>query len=91
MNAKEVVELIKTEKPTLLGKMSEKKAAALIRNAFIQIGKRIDSMDAGEVKVRGLGNFRIKQVERNKDGKNTVVRRVIFRSKPLKKKTQQVK
>ena len=89
MNAKDIVELIKAEKPGLLGKMPEKKAAALIRNAFIQLGKQIESADAGNVvRVRGLGNFRVKQVERETDGKTTSEKRVVFRNKPLKKKIQ---
>lgn len=86
MKAKDVVELIKTEKPALLGKMSEKKATALIRNAFILLGKHIESANVGDVvKVRGLGNFRGKQVEREKGGKKMTVKRISFRAKPLKK------
>ncbi len=89
MNANEVVELIKKEKPNLLGKMSEKKAAALVRNAFIQLGKHIDTTGEGVIKVPGFGNFRVNQVEREKDGQKVTVKRVVFRVTHPKEKDKQ--
>ena len=89
MNANEVVELIKKEKPNLLGKMSEKKAAALVRNAFLQIGKHIDAAGEGVIKVPGLGNFRVKQVERERNGQKVNVKRVAFRVTRRKNKDEQ--
>ena len=91
MKTKEIVDLIKAERPALLSKkISEKKATKLIRNAFSQLRSQIESANNGDVvKVRGLGNFRVKQVEREIDGQKTTVKRVTFRAKkPLEKKAE---
>ena len=86
VNAKELVELIKSEKPAVLGKTTDKKAARIIRKAFNQLAKQIESTDAGDIRVRGLGRFRIKTIEREKDGQSEKMKRVYFRAKPLQKK-----
>lgn len=76
----EIVEMIKLENPELLGKMPEKRAALIIKEVLAQIGKQVSAMDEGVLKVPGFGNFRVKQVERKKDGESetVMVKRVIF-------------
>lgn len=78
MNPNEIVELIKNENPEFLGKMPEKRAAKIIREALIQLAKHVDSVEEGMVKVPGFGNFNIKNIEREKDGQKVKVRKVIF-------------
>ena len=74
----EIVELIKKEDPEFLGKMPEKKAAKIIREALSQLAKQVDSVEEGVVKVPGFGNFRIRNVELEKDGQKVKTRRVMF-------------
>ena len=78
MNPNEIVELIKNENPEFLGKMPEKRAAKIIREALIQLAKHVGSVEEGMVKVPGFGNFNIKNIEREKDGQKVKVRKVIF-------------
>ena len=78
MKAIEVVKHLKEQRPEMLGNISEKKAAALIRNAFVQIGKHIDATEEGVIKVQGFGKFRVRQVEKEKDDKKVTIKRVIF-------------
>ena len=79
MKAIEIVESIKQSNPKLLGKMPEKRAATLVQSVLAELGKQLDAVDNGVVKVQGLGNFRIKQVEREKDGQKVTLKRVSFR------------
>ena len=85
MNAKEIVGMLRVQKPAVLGKMSDKKAAALIRNALLLLGEKIDATQDGVVKVRGLGNFRVKQVGKATGAAKPTARRVTFRPTPKKK------
>jgi hypothetical protein len=78
MKPAEIVKLIKAETPELLGKLTEKKAAQIVRAALLLLGKQIAATDEGVVKVPGLGNFRIKNVERERKGQKVMVRRVGF-------------
>jgi nucleoid DNA-binding protein len=81
MKVIELVENIKKEKPELFGEMPEKKAAALVREAFAQIGKKLDEMvDQDEVlRIKGLGTFRIRMVEKEKEGRKVSEKRILFR------------
>ena len=81
MKVVELVEQIKKEKPELFGEMSDKKTAALIREVFAQIGKKLDEMvDQNEVlKIRGFGSFRIRMIEKEKKGRKVSEKRILFR------------
>ena len=76
----EIVELIKISKPKLLGKMPDARAAKIIRAALVQLGKHIDAENEGVVKVPGFGNFKIRQVEREKGGQKKTVKAIAFRA-----------
>jgi len=78
MTPTELVELIKEKRPNLLGKMPEQKAVALIRAALADLGRHIAEAEEGVVKVQGMGNFRIRMVEREQDGKNVTVKHIAF-------------
>ena len=78
MTPTELVERIKEKRPNLLGNMPEKKAVALIRAALADLGRHIAEAEEGVVKVQGMGNFRIRMVEREKDGKTVSVKRTMF-------------
>ncbi len=79
MKAIEIVESIKQSNPKLLGKMPEQRAASLVQAVLAELGKQLDAVDTGVLKVQGLGNFRIRQVEREKEGQKVTLKRVTFR------------
>jgi hypothetical protein len=79
MKPKEIVELVKKEDPKLFADMPDKKIAQIVRAAFGQVGKQLDATTEGAMKVPGLGNFRVRQGEREKDGQKVPVKRVTFR------------
>jgi hypothetical protein len=62
-----------------LTKIPVETAHVLVRTVFKQIGQKIDSVGDGVVRVPGLGQFRIKQVEEDKDGSKQIIKRVAFR------------
>jgi hypothetical protein len=78
MKPTELVELIKEKRPKLLGKMPEKRAVALIRVALAELGRHIAEAEEGVVRVLGMGAFRIRMVEQEKDGENVTVKRIVF-------------
>lgn len=79
MNIKELVGLAKEAAPDLAN-MPDARAARLLRVALSLIAAEIDSIDQGVVKVVGLGNFRVRQLEREQGSGTERVRRVLFRS-----------
>lgn len=81
MNVIELVERIKDEKPELFAEVPEKQAAILIREVFRQIGKNIEQLtDQDEIlRIRDLGSFRIRMVEKEKEGRRISEKRILFR------------
>lgn len=65
----------------------DKTLVTILRKVFGRIKHEIESTPDGVVKVTGLGSFRIKQVEVEKDEKKEVVKRVVFQ--PPKTKAKQ--
>jgi nucleoid DNA-binding protein len=74
----EIIEMIKKEKPTLLGEIPERKVAAIIRASLQQLAVQVDALDRGVIKVPGFGKLRIKKVERENDGDKEKIKRVVF-------------
>jgi nucleoid DNA-binding protein len=88
MNPSELVELIKKEKPELLEKLPEKRVAALVREALVQISKQLDAVEEGVVKVAGFGTFNVRQVVRKREGKDVTVKQVVYRAPKPKQDAQ---
>lgn len=86
MKLDEMVALIKEENPALLGKMPDKKAARIIRAAFGQVAREVDATKEGVVSAPGLGRFRVKAVERTKEGQKAKTKHVVFRLAVVKAK-----
>jgi len=78
MKLGDIVKHIKNEKPELLGKLPEKRAVALLRESFAHLAKLLDEQEE-VVKVPGLGSFRTRLVEKEKEGQKTTSKRIIFR------------
>jgi len=82
---KELVERVKGSSKQFAD-LPDGKAIALLREVFRQIGDEVARTNDGVVKVSGLGSFRIKQVEREKDGKKEMVKKITFRAATVKEK-----
>lgn len=83
----EIVALIKNENPKLMSNIQGKQAALFVREAWQLISKQIEAVDEGLVKVPGLGSFRVRQVEQDKDGTKTKVKKIIFKAATGKSKS----
>jgi hypothetical protein len=83
MSLKDLVAGAKKSAPALEN-MPDARAVALLREVFRGIGAQIEGTSDGVVKVPGLGNFRVKMVEKEKDGQKTQVKRVIFKEAAVK-------
>jgi hypothetical protein len=80
LRAVDVLGLIRKETPGLLTKMPAKRAVGLLNAAFLQLGRHIDSVKTGVLKVPGFGTFRVRRRERNRKGSTVSVTRTIFRA-----------
>ncbi|GAB6140409.1 hypothetical protein JCM14076_11380 [Methylosoma difficile] len=79
----EIVELIKAENPELLGKMTDKKAASIVRATLAQLKQQINEVEEGPLKVGGFGRFQVRNKEKEKDGEMVKIKTVTFiASKP---------
>ena len=85
----ELVEILRQEEPELLGRIPDNRVARIIHSALIRLALEIDATDEGVVKVPGLGNFRIRQIEWEEAGHTEKIKRVIF--KPASKGIGEVK
>lgn len=84
MKAIEIVEIIKKEKPELLGDVPEKRAAAVIREAFVQLAKKLEEQEEGLLRVPGFGSFQVRLVNKEKEGTQASIKRILFRpAKPV--------
>ncbi|KJV05311.1 hypothetical protein [Methylocucumis oryzae] len=91
MKASEIIELIKQSKPKLLGDITDEKAAKIVSAAFSQLNKQLTEATDGKVVVPSLGIFKVKQVERQKDGQAVKSKKVSFRASKLKAKGTKAK
>lgn len=78
MSPAEIVAMIKKDSPVVLGNVSEEAAAKIVRKAMALVASRIAALEEGELQVAGLGRFKVRKVERVKEGQTTTVRRVIY-------------
>jgi nucleoid DNA-binding protein len=85
MDIREIICRAKENTPELAEGMSDSAAAALLSDAFKQVSEAIEATDDGMIKVPGLGQFQIRQAERERDGQSRAVRRVTFRPEARKR------
>ena len=78
MKSIEIVELIKQANPKTLSKLPDSKAEKIVAAVLLEIGKQLSSVDEGTVKFARLGTFKIRQVEREKDGHKETVKKISF-------------
>lgn len=84
---KEIVAHLKSSNPKL-SNIKDGQSAALIREAFKLINQVVVDTNDDVVRVAGLGSFRGKTIEREKEGVKKVIKRIFFH--PAKKKSDKV-
>jgi hypothetical protein len=77
LNAKELLRNAKKNVPEL-SSLSELQGLALIKHIFSQINTHTAAMEEGELKVAGLGRFKITQIQRERRGLMISVKRIQF-------------
>jgi hypothetical protein len=60
----------------------------LISVALAELGRHIAEAEEGVVKVQGMGNFRSRMVEKEKDGENVRVKHIVFLAAKPKSKDE---
>ncbi len=84
MKALEIVEKIKQESPALFGGMPDKKAVRLVKEVLSQVAKQVESAEDGKLSVPSLGTFRVRQVERDKEGEKVSIKKIGFKLAKIK-------
>jgi hypothetical protein len=80
MDIDELVARIARRRPEVLSEFPEHEARSLVRAVLEDFAAAIDATREGVVRLAGLGQFRVRSVEREVGGKRVVKRRVAFRS-----------
>jgi len=80
MKTLELAEKIKKENEEKLGNMNEKKIAFILRKALEEIRKEIEETNEEQVMVANLGKFNIRMVEKEVEGEQKSIKRIIFHS-----------
>lgn len=78
LNAKSLAASVKASGGPGLKSVPEAKVAKILALAFAEIGKEMNSVEQGVLSVKGLGIFRVRSREIEKEGTKTAVRRVGF-------------
>ena len=81
MKIRETVSQVMAENEKAFQDIPESRASKLVQLTLQQIAKQVQETDEGRVGIQGLGVFIIKNVEREKDGVKSTVKRVTFRAK----------
>jgi hypothetical protein len=78
MNVKDLVTQIKAAQPEALASVPNGRAMLILREAFRIMKEELASTEEGIVSVPMLGQFRIRQVEVEKDGQTVRNKRTLF-------------
>jgi nucleoid DNA-binding protein len=80
MKADQILENIKAQSPALFAKIDDKVAARLVKATLAEIAKQLTATDTGAVAVPGLGRFKVKPFEKEKDGEKKTGKRISFKA-----------
>ena len=87
MKILELAQKIKDSNEEKLGKINEKRIAFIIRESLAQIKKEIEKNENESIRILGLGNFKTKIIEQDKDGNKILKKRIIFN--PAKERSKE--
>ena len=83
MKVTELIEQIQQANPKLLAGIPANRAAALIRNAFKHMNEALAETEEGVVIFAGLGQFRVRKVEKEVEGEKVIRTQIAFRRAEL--------
>jgi nucleoid DNA-binding protein len=75
-----LLEQMQQGNPDLLKGLPKPKAAELLRSAFKQVKDILAQTQEGKVAFGGLGQFRVRQVEKEVAGKKVIRTQIVFKS-----------
>jgi|GEM_PF-2807345 len=78
----DIIAQLKASNSAIFAGVNEKKATRLLHLAMDEIANKLAEIEVGLVRVPGLGSFRVQQLERERDGEKTTLRRIIFNIAP---------
>ena len=78
MNINQLVRNAKQAVPSLKG-LPDEDARQLLQRAFEGIVEEIEATREGSVRIPALGNFAIRRVQREKEGRKVEEQRIVFR------------
>ncbi|MGB2011227.1 MAG: hypothetical protein ACPHYF_06835 [Akkermansiaceae bacterium] len=83
---KEIIDHLVSTNPNFAN-LKSRQSTAVLRESLRLISNAIENTNNDVVRIAGLGTFRTKTVEREKEGAKTVIKRFVFR--PIKKRQNQ--
>jgi hypothetical protein len=78
MKIEDIIQKARAGNETSFGKVSDKRAAKILRAAFRQVNSQLELTKSGTLRINGLGQFTIRKIERETNGVKATKRRVIF-------------
>ena len=78
MKIKDLSDQIYAAYPNELGKVPQQKIRLIVREALERIQAAVDATQDGALAVDGLGRFKVRQAEMDKNGETSSQRRVAF-------------
>lgn len=88
MTVLELVQAAQISKPGVFSKINEKRATAIVRAALAELNKEIKKTEEGKVTVPVLGTFVAQKLKVQKEGSETIRRRVVFSASKAKGKAK---
>ena len=79
MKVAELIDSVKSGEPELLAGIAPEKAEGLVLSAFRHIQQSLDRTSEGVLSYAGLGRFRVRQVQKEIDGKSVTRTQIVFR------------
>jgi hypothetical protein len=84
MKPMDLAEAVRAEYPRLLEGITEKRAANIVRQVLLAVGREIDKSGQEPLRVPGIGVFRTKIGTKEVGGKPEQTSRIVFRRIPPK-------
>jgi len=78
MEPTELVRLVKNSKPDLFKKIGDREAALVIQEILTEIGRHLETINEGVIRVPKLGKFIVRQVEQGQKGSKTESKKIVF-------------
>jgi len=76
----DIVQAAKQNNPEAFDKIEDKKAINIARSVFQELSNQINQTEEGSIVLPNIGRFIIKQWVIEKDGRQSIQRKVFFRS-----------